>query len=89
MIQWQTVRLSAPTKNPKPCLQVNVNKSHAISARSPTFVFKDFDGEILVPHSEDLKIAKYGFLRLCVTVDLHAEEIALILPVQLTLNKKA
>jgi len=81
MIQWQTVRLSAPTKSPKPYLKVNVNKSHSIFVRLPTFVFDDFDREILISDSEDLKVAEYGFLRLCVTVDLYAEEVALVLPV--------
>ena len=64
----------------------DVNTSHAIPVRSPTFVFYDFNREILIPHSEDLKIAEDGFLRPCVTVDLHAEEVALVLPVQLTLK---
>ena len=87
MIQWQIVRLSAPTKNPKPCLKVKVNKSHAMFIHSLTFMFNDFDRKILIPYSEDLKITEYGFLRLCVTVDLHAEEVALVLPVQFTLLK--
>jgi len=61
--------------------------SDETSARALTLVFDDFNREILVPHLEDLKVTKYGFLRLCVTVDLHAEEIALVLPVQFTLKK--
>ena len=117
MIQRQTARLSAPTKNPRPrlkvnvstsheisarsrtfvfndfdrerCLKVSVNTSYTISAHSPTFVFDDFDRKILISHSEDPKIAKYGFLQLCVTVDLHAGEVALVLPVGLTLENKA
>ena len=51
-----------------------------------TFVFDDFDREILVPHPENLKVTEYGFLRLRVTVDLHAEEVSLVLPVQFTLK---
>lgn len=48
-----------------------------------TLVFDDLNREIeiLVPHQEDLKVTEYGFLRLRVTVDLHAEEVALVLPV--------
>lgn len=57
------------------------------SARALTLMFDDFDREVLVPHPEDLEVTEYGFLRLCVTVDLHAEEVALVLPVQLTLKK--
>ncbi len=56
-------------------------------AHLPTFVFNNFDREILVPHLEDLKVTEYGFLRLCVTVNFHAEEVALVLPVQFTLHK--
>jgi len=64
-----------------------VSISRAITVRSLTFVFKDFDGEIFVLYSEDLEVTEYGFLRLCVAVDLHAEEVALVLPVQFTLKK--
>ena len=55
---------------------------------TPTFVFDDFDGKILVPNAEDLKVTKYGFFRLCVTVDLHTEEVTLVLPVKFTLKKE-
>jgi len=61
--------------------------SDETSARALTLMFDDFDREILVPHPEDLEVTEYGFLRLCVTVDLHAEEVALVLPVQFTLKK--
>ena len=64
-----------------------MSESRAISVRPPTFVFNDFDREIFISHSEDLKITEYGFLRLRMTVDLHAEEVSLVLPVQLTLKK--
>lgn len=50
-------------------------------------MLNDFDREILVPHSKDLKVTEYRFLRLRVTVDFHAEEVALVLPVQFTLKK--
>jgi len=61
--------------------------SDETSARALTLVFDNFDREILVPHPEDLEVTEYGFLRLCVTVDLHAKEVALVLPVQFTLKK--
>ena len=61
--------------------------SDGISTRTLTLVLDDFDGEILLPHPEDLKVTEYGFLCLCMTVDLHAEEVALVLPVQFTLKK--
>jgi hypothetical protein len=51
------------------------------SARTLTFVLYNFNREILVSHPEDLEVTEYGFLRLCVAVDLHAEEVALVLPV--------
>jgi hypothetical protein len=54
--------------------------------RTLTFVFNDFDGEIFVSHSEDLEVTEDGFLRLCVTVDLDAEEVSLILPMEFTLS---
>ena len=44
-------------------------------------MFDDFDREILVPHLEDLEVTEYGFLRLRMAVYLHAEEVALVLPV--------
>jgi hypothetical protein len=50
-------------------------------------VFDDFDREILIPHLENLEVTEYGFLRLRMTVHLHAEEVALVLPVQFTLNE--
>ena len=61
--------------------------SDVTSACAPTFVFDNFDREILVSHPEDLEVTEYGFLRLCVTVDLHAQEVTLVLPVQFTLKK--
>jgi len=61
--------------------------SDETSARAPTFVFDNFDREILVPHPEDLEVTEYRFLRFCVTVDFHAEEVTLVLPVQFTLKK--
>jgi hypothetical protein len=40
---------------------------------------------VLLPHTEHLEITEDGLLGLCVTVDLDAEEVALVLPVELTL----
>lgn len=60
------------------------NRTHA---RAPTFVFDNFYREILVPHAEDLEVTEYGFLRLCVTIHLHAEKVTLVLPVQFALKK--
>jgi hypothetical protein len=51
-------------------------------------MFKDFDGEILVPHPENLEVAEYGFSRLCVAVDFYAEEVTLVLPVKFTLKNR-
>jgi hypothetical protein len=62
--------------------EFNLNE---IFAHTQTFMFHDFDGEILVSDSEDLEVTEGGFLRLCVTIDLHAEEVALVLPVEFAL----
>ena len=56
--------------------------------RTPTFVFNDFNGEILLSHAEDLKVTECGFSRLCVAVDLHTEEVTLILPVKFALKEE-
>ena len=51
----------------------------------------DFDGEILLADSEELEIAERRLLRLClarVSVDLDAEEVALVLPVEFALHKR-
>lgn len=51
-------------------------------------MFNDLDREILVSHLEDLEVTEDGFLRLCVTVDLHAKEVSLVLPVEFALSKR-
>ena len=51
-------------------------------------MFDDFDREILVSHLENLKVAEYRFLCLRVTIDFYTEEVALVLPVQLTLGEE-
>jgi hypothetical protein len=45
----------------------------------------DLHRAVLLPHTEHLEITEDGLLGLCVTVDLDAEEVALVLPVELTL----
>ena len=61
--------------------------SGEIPVNRRTFVFDDFDREILIPHLENLEVTEYGFLRLCMTVHLHAEEVALVLPVKFALKE--
>ena len=51
-----------------------------------TLELDHFDGEILFAYTEDLEVAEDGLLRFGVTVDLDAEEVALILPVELALH---
>ena len=61
--------------------------SDETSVHGQTLVFDNFDGEIHVPRPEGLEITEYRFLRLCVTADLHTEEVDLVLPAQFTLKK--
>ena len=50
-------------------------------AKYRTFQFDNFDWEVLLTNSEDLQVAEYGLLGLCVPVNFDAQEITLILPV--------
>ena len=54
-----------------------------------TLEFDDFDQVILFAHSEDLQVAEDRLLRLGVPVHLDAQEVALVLPVQLALQTRA
>lgn len=51
-------------------------------------MFNNFDGEIFVSHAEDLEVTECGFFRLRVAINLHAEKVALVLPVKFTLKKR-
>ena len=51
-----------------------------------TLELDHFNGEILLAYTEDLEVAEDGLLRFGVTVDLDAEEVALILPVEFALH---
>lgn len=53
---------------------------------TPTFQLHDLDWEILLPHTEDLQIAEDGFLRFGMAIDLDAQEVTLVLPVELALR---
>ena len=50
-----------------------------------TLELDDFYREVLLPDTEDLEVAKDGLLGFGVAVDFNTEEIALVLPEQLTL----
>ena len=52
-----------------------------------TLELNDLDGVVLLPYTEDFEIAEDRLLCLRVTVDLDAKEVALVLPIQLTLEE--
>ena len=54
----------------------------------PTFEFDDLDGEVFFADTEDFKIAEDRLLGFGMTVDLDAEEVALVLPVEFTLRDR-
>jgi len=56
-------------------------------SNNSTFQLDDFDWDVLLTKAKDLQIAKQGFLRLHMTVYLDAQEVALILPVELALDE--
>jgi hypothetical protein len=49
--------------------------------------FDNFDGVVLLPQSEDFKVAEDRLLGLGVTVDLDAKEVTLVLPVEFALHR--
>lgn len=51
-----------------------------------TLQFHGLDRDILLPHAEELECGKLGLASLGVSIDLHAQEVALILPVELALQ---
>ena len=60
---------------------------HNRAASIRTFWFDDLDREILLPQAEYFQVAKDRFLRFCVTIDLDAKIIALVLPKKLALTQ--
>ena len=54
--------------------------------RDVTLELDHFDWEVLFPHAENLETAENRLFRLGMAVDTHAEKIALILPIQPTLD---
>ena len=52
-----------------------------------TLELDHFHGEILLAYTEDLEVAEDGLLGFSVAVDFDAQEVALVLPVELTLCK--
>ena len=54
-------------------------------AMSRTFQFHDFDREVLLTYSEYLQVAEYGLLSFGMPVNFDTQEVALVLPVKLTL----
>ena len=56
--------------------------------RGLTLQLNNFDREVLLAYTEDLEIAEDGLLGFGVAVDFDAQEIALVLPVELTLHEQ-
>jgi hypothetical protein len=56
-------------------------------SNNSTFQLDDFDWDVLLTKAKDLQIGKKDFLRLHMTVYLDAQEVALILPVELALDE--
>ena len=54
-----------------------------------TLELDNLDGVVLFAHAEDLEVAEDGLLGLRVPVDLDAEEVALVLPVEFALQQDA
>ena len=50
-----------------------------------TLELDHFDREILFAYTGDLEVAEDGLLRFGVAIDLDAQEVALVLPVEFTL----
>jgi hypothetical protein len=69
------------------CLKIDRQSEDEESRkRLKTFQFNDFHGEVLFAHPKDLQVAENGLLRFCMSINLDAKEIALVLPVEFALN---
>ena len=53
-----------------------------------TLQLNNFDREVLLAYTEDLEVAEDGLLGFGMTIDFDAQEVALVLPVELTLHEQ-
>lgn len=85
----ETMANRSPLGSHEKSVTVSVNK--VVSGKlvgqkaDVTFKFDDLNGKILFAHSEDFQVTKNRFLRFCMSINLYAEKIALVLPVYFAL----
>lgn len=58
-----------------------------MTVQNLTFQLNDFDRVVFLPQTEDLEIAEDRLLGLSVTIDLDAQEVALVLPMKFALKR--
>ena len=67
-------------------LQAIVRTTNQSAEGICTFELYNLDREIFFSYAEDLQVTEDGFLSFCMSINLHTQEVTLVLPVELTLQ---